>query len=104
VRRVTCALPAASQCGDAVALAAPALSNGTHRGEDPSSILHGLYWLTVGIAERAPLLLAVNDLQWADQPSLRFVAYLARRLEGLPVLLSLAVREPRSGGPGQNRS
>jgi DNA-binding CsgD family transcriptional regulator len=82
---------------DAVALAAPALTHGASRDDqDPFAILHGLYWLTAGIAQRAPLLLAVDDLHWADQPSLRFTAYLARRLEGLPVLLVLTVREPRS--------
>jgi DNA-binding CsgD family transcriptional regulator len=84
--------------GDAAALAAPALGHGTPGGEeDTFSILHGLYWLTATIAQRAPLLLAVDDLHWADQPSLRFMAHLARRLEGLPVLLVLTVREPRSG-------
>lgn len=82
--------------GDATALAAPALTHGASRGEeDPFSVLHGLYWLAAGIAQRAPLLLAVDDLHWADQPSLRFTAHLARRLEGLPVLLVLSVREPR---------
>ena len=35
--------------------------------------------------EERPLLLAVDDLHWCDRPSLRFVAYLARRLEGQPV-------------------
>ena len=84
--------------GDAAALAAPALVHSTPPDEDDSfSVLHGLYWLTADIARRAPLLLAVDDLHWADQPSLRFVAYLARRMEGLPLLLVLAVREPRSG-------
>ena len=58
--------------------------------------MHGLYWLTAGIAQQAPLLLAVDDLHWADQPSLRFIAHLARRLDGLPVLLVTTVREPRS--------
>ena len=84
--------------GDAAALAAPALGHGLPGGdEDAFSVLHGLYWLTSTLAQRAPLLLAVDDLHWADQPSLRFVMHLARRLEGLPVLLMLTVREPRSG-------
>lgn len=83
---------------DAAALAAPALGYGTDpRDEDSFSVLHGLYWLTVRIAQRVPLLLAVDDLHWADQPSLRFAAHLARRLEGLPLLLVLTVREPRAG-------
>ena len=59
--------------------------------------MHGLYWLTVSLApQRAPLLLAVDDLHWADQPSLRFAAYLARRLDDLPVRpVRVTVREPR---------
>ena len=35
-----------------------------------------------------PLLLAVDDLHWCDRPSLLFFAYLARRLEGQPILLA----------------
>ncbi len=83
---------------DAVALAALALTRDAQRGdEDCFAVMHGLYWLTADIAQQAPLLLAVDDLHWADQPSQRFVAHLAHRLEGLAVLLVLTVREPRSG-------
>jgi len=83
---------------DAVALAALALTRDAPPGdEDSFAVLHGLYWLTADIAQQAPLLLAVDDLHWADQPSQRFVAHLAHRLEGLAVLLVLTVREPRSG-------
>src|SRR5262245_24509710 len=32
--------------------------------------LHGLYWLTANLADRGPLMLAVDDAQWADAPSL----------------------------------
>src|SRR5271166_1881758 len=89
---------------DAVALAALALTRDTQRGdEDSFAVLHGLYWLTADIAQQAPLLLAVDDLHWADQPSQRFVAHLAHRLEGLAVLLAHTVREPRSG-PAQQKS
>jgi DNA-binding CsgD family transcriptional regulator len=84
--------------GDAVALAALALAGGPGRGEEDSfAVLHGLYWLTADIAQQMPLLLAVDDLHWADQPSQRFVAHLTGRLEGLAVLLVLTVREPRAG-------
>jgi hypothetical protein len=83
---------------DAVALATAALTRSVRRGdEDSFAVLHGLYWLTADIAQRVSLLLAVDDLEWADQPSQRFVAHLAHRLEGLAVLLLLTVREPRSG-------
>jgi DNA-binding CsgD family transcriptional regulator/tetratricopeptide (TPR) repeat protein len=88
--------------GDATALAALALTCDAPRGgEDSFAVLHGLYWLTADIAQQGPLLLAVDDLNWADQPSQRFIAHLARRLEGLAVLLVLTVREPRSGPPRQ---
>jgi DNA-binding CsgD family transcriptional regulator/tetratricopeptide (TPR) repeat protein len=81
-----------------LALAAPALIQGAYRGEeDAFAVVHGLYWLIARLAERSPLLVAVDDLHWADQPSQRFVAHLARRLEGLPVLLIVTIREPRSG-------
>ena len=43
--------------------------------------LNGLYWLTLNLAGEEPLLLAVDDLHWADHSSLRFIAYLVRRLE-----------------------
>jgi DNA-binding SARP family transcriptional activator/DNA-binding CsgD family transcriptional regulator len=56
------------------------------------AVLHGLYWLTVNLAADGPLLLAVDDLQWCDNGSLRFFAYLLRRLEGLPVLLVATLR------------
>lgn len=44
------------------------------------------------IAERQPLLLSVDDVQWADGPSLRFLLYLVRRLEGLPAAIAIALR------------
>ena len=59
---------------------------------------HGLYWLTVNLADRAPLVLAVDDVHWADEASLRFLGYLARRLDGLPVLLVLAARTDELDG------
>ena len=60
------------------------------------STLHGLYWLTANLASRAPLLLIVDDCQWVDGASLRFLAHLGARLDGLRVLVVVAVR---SGDP-----
>src|SRR4051794_11769736 len=59
---------------------------------------HGLYWLTANLASSRPLLLAVDDLQWADAGSLHWLAYLSRRLEGLPVLVVATVRSGEAGG------
>lgn len=62
---------------------------------DPSfAMLHGLYWLAANLALRRPTLITVDDLHWADAPSLRWIAYLTRRLEGLPLLLAVATRPP----------
>jgi hypothetical protein len=59
--------------------------------------LHGLYWVVANLADRRPLVLAVDDAHWADAPSMRFLGVLSRRLEGLPVLLAVAARP---GEPG----
>ncbi|MBX5469407.1 MAG: AAA family ATPase [Thermoleophilaceae bacterium] len=56
------------------------------------ALLHGLYWLTLNLAEPRPLLISVDDLQWADEASLRWLAFLARRLEGAAVGVLAAVR------------
>ena len=55
-------------------------------------ILYGLFWLTANVAAEGPLLLVVDDLHWCDRASLRFLAYLERRLEGLRVLVATAAR------------
>ncbi|KAA0995528.1 AAA family ATPase, partial [Paraburkholderia panacisoli] len=62
------------------------------------AVLHGLYWLTVNLADHVPLLLAVDDAHWADEASLRWLAYLAPRLDGPNVSLVAALRpdEPAS--------
>jgi DNA-binding CsgD family transcriptional regulator len=88
----------------AAALAAP-LFGGDYLANDRSmeagsgfATLHGLFWLTANLAARRPLLLAVDDLHWADKPSLRWLAYLVRRLEGLPVLVVACLRPADAGG------
>ena len=64
-----------------------------HAGADSSfAVLHGLHWLALDLAAERPLLLAVDDLQWCDRPSLRFLAYLARRVEHVPLLLVSTLR------------
>ena len=55
-------------------------------------LLNALFWLTSTIAERDPLLLIVDDLHWADDESVRFLAFLVRRAGDLPILVALATR------------
>ena len=42
-------------------------------------------------------MLTVDDLHWCDRPSLRFLGYLVRRLEGLPVLVVCSLRPSEPG-------
>jgi DNA-binding CsgD family transcriptional regulator len=56
------------------------------------AVLHGLYWLIAGLAERSPLVLCVDDAHRLDGGSARFLVYLARRIESLPVLLVVGGR------------
>ena len=58
---------------------------------------NALYWLVARLAERSPMLIAIDDLHWSDPMSLRWLAYLARRLEDLPILLALARRIDEPG-------
>ena len=44
------------------------------------------------LAAAQPLALCIDDLQWSDPASLRFAAYLARRVATLPVLIAATVR------------
>lgn len=59
---------------------------------DEHAVMHGLYWAIAAIARVRPVLACVDDAHWADEPSLRFLAYLARRLTGLPVGVLIAAR------------
>lgn len=80
----------------AAELAAPLFDAHTamnQSGEDSTyPRLHGLYWLCSNLARERPLALLIDDAQWADEPSLEFLGFLARRLEELPMLLVLALR------------
>lgn len=83
----------------AARLAGPVLGLGGEGGGDSFAALHGLYWLVANLAAVGPMVLACDDLQWADEPSLRWLVYLCHRLEGLPVLVAATTRPPRSGHP-----
>jgi DNA-binding CsgD family transcriptional regulator len=88
--------------GGAAGLARGALLDPPAHAASPSvGVLHGLYWLTAALAERAPVLLAVDDAHWADEPSLRFLAYLARRVESHAIALIVCTRpEPAERSAG----
>lgn len=77
-----------------------AADHGHGHQPDSYAVLNGLHQLTLRLAAERPLLLAIDDLQWCDTGSLRFLAHLAGRLEGLPVLIAVTLRtgEPHHDG------
>jgi DNA-binding CsgD family transcriptional regulator len=71
---------------------ADATDESAEAASDPSAAMHGLFWLTANLAERAPILLAVDDGHWVDAMSLRFALYLGRRVDDLRVVLLIVTR------------
>src|SRR4029078_10735410 len=57
-------------------------------------VTRGLYCLAANVAARQPTAIVIDDLHWADAPSLRWLTFLGRRLEGLPLVVVLGVRAP----------
>jgi len=106
-RRVATAAPAELElllAGPAVAASALLSGSPGEQAADGSSfaVLHGLYWLAANLAAGSPLMIVVDDAHWADEASLRWLAYLAPRIDGLGVALLVALRPGESvasGGP-----
>ena len=80
----------------AAAFAAPALGL-PGEAADSAGILHGLYWLVAGLAADSSLVIVLDDAHWADDTSLAFIHYLARRIDDLPALLIVAHRSDEPG-------
>jgi DNA-binding CsgD family transcriptional regulator len=92
--------------GGAAGAAAVLLDKGPGVAEPGAgyATVHGLFRLTAQLAlaggadgECRPLVVLVDDAQWADGPSLRFLAYLGERLTELPIALVVSMRP---GEPG----
>ncbi len=83
----------------AASAAGTLLLDGTVPGGDSTMLLaHSVLWLCAAIADRRPLALVVDDAQWADRSSLEVLAYLARRIDDLPLLIAVGARadDPRA--------
>jgi DNA-binding CsgD family transcriptional regulator len=70
---------------------APAAGSETPGSE--FTTLHGLYRLPANLTDQGPVLVVLDDAQWADLASLRWLAFLIPRLAELPVLLLVCTRE-----------
>ncbi|MEA2413244.1 MAG: hypothetical protein QOC77_3805 [Thermoleophilaceae bacterium] len=71
------------------------------RAQAAPALLHAVHALVARLAAAGPLLLAVDDLHWLDEPSLLALNFVARRLDGLPVALvgTLRPSEPDASAP-----
>ena len=89
---------AAGVAAGLLGLGGPATTDARREDADPSfAILHGLYWMCANVAAAGPLCVVVDDVQWADAPSLRYLAFLVTRVEELSVTLLAATRPSEQG-------
>lgn len=86
--------------GSEAARGALGLDPSPNRSHDSFAVLHGLYWVTATLAEQGPLLLVIDDLQWADTSSIDYVTFLLPRLGELPVLVVFTSRSDGVDPPG----
>ena len=56
-------------------------------------LFHALVQLFDVLAQDRPLIVMIDDIQWADDASLQFLHFLARQIAGRPVLLACAYRD-----------
>src|SRR5215217_7121798 len=80
----------------AAKLALPILDPGAPEELDNPELmyqrLHGLYWVTANLARERPLLISIDDAQWADEASMAAERFLSLRIADLPMVLLLGVR------------
>ena len=74
--------------------ARPALGMKPATGDviDPFTCVHGLYWLTANLGKERPLLISLDDVQWLDEPSAKWLAHMVSRAGDLPLVLAFARR------------
>jgi DNA-binding CsgD family transcriptional regulator len=79
---------------EALELALARRSIGAGRLPDAKTIGMGLRSLLVEIAQGAPVVVAIDDVQWLDGATARALAFVARRLEGHRVGIFATARAP----------
>ncbi|MDY6999294.1 MAG: AAA family ATPase, partial [Actinomycetota bacterium] len=72
-------------------------SDDGHEETDQRAVAAGFLLMTETMAQQAPVLLAIDDLQWLDASSVQAVAFAARRLRGRVGVLATE-RVERAGG------
>ncbi len=74
---------------------APSVTAALHEGRTSNGLFPGM--LAHLRAAPQATVLAIEDLHWADEGTLDFVRYLARRIDSTPVLLALTYRDDEIG-------
>jgi DNA-binding CsgD family transcriptional regulator len=75
-----------------------ALAEPSGPGSRADEVVHALWWLIVELADERPLVLVLDDAQWADDLTLRLLRMVARRAPELPLALIVAARPALPGG------
>ncbi|GGS33211.1 ATP-binding protein [Streptomyces griseoviridis] len=97
---------ARARLGDGYDVVGPALgiAGPGERQADPQGVCDGLVEAVRRLADgEPPLVLLVDDLQWADQETLRWLTALAEALADLPALVVTAYRPGDAGGETARR-
>ncbi len=68
--------------------------------EPEFAVLNGLFRLIANLSDIRPVLLSVDDIQWADVPSVRALEFLGRRVGSLSVAVLATERPSTLAGPG----
>jgi DNA-binding CsgD family transcriptional regulator len=76
----------------------PDVGEPTGGGDAMHAAARGLSWLAANLAGRSPAILIIDDVHLSDAPSLRWLAQLARNLEGLALGVLVAVRSGEPAG------
>lgn len=72
-------------------------ATGDEPGVDSVAMRWAFYWLAVAVAEDRPLCVLVDDVQWADRESLRWLLFCARQLQDTGIALIMAGRDHGAG-------
>ena len=86
----------AGAAGLAGRVLAPEAGEPAHAGDAMHAAVRGLVWLASNLGDRGSAVFAIDDVHWADAPSLRWLALLAQSLDEVPIGVLCAVR---SGEP-----
>src|SRR5262249_56111721 len=66
---------------------------GGRGGGDPRYPFEAIGELLTRLARREPLIVVLEDVHWADEMSVRLLAFLGRRLNNAPLVVVATIRE-----------